>query len=190
MFEVEQLILDCRAALAGNEPQEHVREIVARAVCRPAALLDALGEPQRAGLHELYRSSELTIVNVVWAPMMAIPPHDHAMWAVIGVYTGREDNIFWRRIPGDPGKVQAAGARTLCEGDTQSLGRSVIHSVTNPIVRLTAAIHVYGGDFFNPDGRSEWNAETLREGPFDLARAQRRFEEAKALYRPMNTARG
>jgi len=22
------------------------------------------------------------------------------MWAVIGVYTGREDNIFWRRVPG------------------------------------------------------------------------------------------
>ena len=27
-------------------------------------------------------------------------PHNHEMWAVIGVYTGREDNIFWRRIPG------------------------------------------------------------------------------------------
>jgi predicted metal-dependent enzyme (double-stranded beta helix superfamily) len=32
--------------------------------------------------------------NVVWAPKMTIMPHNHCMWAVIGVYTGREDNIF------------------------------------------------------------------------------------------------
>ena len=24
------------------------------------------------------------------------------MWAVIDIYTGREDNIFWRRVPGAP----------------------------------------------------------------------------------------
>ena len=182
MLHVEQLIADCRAALAGDEPQEHVREIVARAVCRPAELIGALGEPQRAGLHELYRCAELTIVNVVWGPMMAIPPHNHGMWAIIGVYTGREDNIFWRRIPGGAGRVQAAEARVLCAGETQSLGRSVIHSVTNPIGRLTGAIHVYGGDFFNPERRSEWNADTLLEESFDLARAQQRFAEANARY--------
>jgi len=27
---------------------------------------------------------------------MTIMPHNHRMWAVIGIYTGREDNIFWR----------------------------------------------------------------------------------------------
>ncbi len=42
---------------------------------------------------------------------MTIMPHEHRMWAVIGVYTGGEDNMFWRRI-GEPGssKVEAAGA--------------------------------------------------------------------------------
>jgi predicted metal-dependent enzyme (double-stranded beta helix superfamily) len=40
-------------------------------------------------------------------------PHNHQMWAVIGVYTGREDNIFWRRIPGGGGRLEAAGARAL-----------------------------------------------------------------------------
>ena len=28
---------------------------------------------------------------------MTLFPHDHAMWAVIGIYGGREDNIFWKR---------------------------------------------------------------------------------------------
>jgi len=43
---------------------------------------------------------------------------------------------------------------------------------------MTGAIHVYGGDFFNPARRSEWDPETLLEGPFDPERAVRRFEEA------------
>jgi hypothetical protein len=41
---------------------------------------------------------------------------------------------------------------------------------------------VYGGDFFDPTHRSEWDPETLLEGPFDPERAVRRFEEANAVF--------
>ncbi len=51
--------------------------------------------------------------------------------------------------------------------------------MTNPISRLTGAIHVYGGDFFAEE-RSEWDPETLLEGRFDVERAMRLFEEANA----------
>ena len=47
--------------------------------------------------------------------------------------------------------------------------------MTNPIPKLTAALHVYGGDFFAPAGRSEWDPETLLEEPWDPVRALRRF---------------
>ena len=114
--------------------------------------------------------------------MMTILPHNHNMWAIIGIYTGREDNIFWRRIPGSGGRVEAAGAKALCEKDTEPLGHNIIHSVTNPIPRFTGAIHVYGGDFFNPARRSEWDPETLLEGPLDPERNVRRFEEANAIF--------
>jgi hypothetical protein len=40
---------------------------------------------------------------------------------------------------------------------------------------------VYGGDFFDPTLRSEWDLETLLEGRFDPQRAVRRFEEANAI---------
>jgi predicted metal-dependent enzyme (double-stranded beta helix superfamily) len=49
--------------------------------------------------------------------------------------------------------------------------------VTNPIARLTGAIHVYGGDFFAM-ARSEWDPETLTEQPYDSAKTMRYFEEA------------
>jgi predicted metal-dependent enzyme (double-stranded beta helix superfamily) len=182
MFDLDRFVADCHAALAAEKSQKYVREAVERAVSEPAGVLRSLGEPNRAGLFKLYHSRDLTILNVVWAPMMTIMPHNHGIWAVIGIYTGREDNIFWRRVPGNPRQVEAAGAKALSEKNAESLGQNIIHSVTNPIPRLTGAIHVYGGDFFNPLGRNEWDPETLLEGPFDPERAVRRFEEANALF--------
>jgi predicted metal-dependent enzyme (double-stranded beta helix superfamily) len=177
MFDLERFIEECRAA--AREGQSAVRELVARTVVDPGAVMRALGEPTRAGLHTLYRSDDLTILNLVWGPYMTLMPHDHGMWAVIGLYTGREDNIFWRRIdePGRPSRVEAAGAKALSAGEAVPLGKDIIHSVTNPIPRLTGALHVYGGDFFRP-GRSEWDPETLRQGPYDAERVRAMFEAA------------
>ncbi|HXG02263.1 MAG TPA: hypothetical protein VNO23_02455 [Candidatus Binatia bacterium] len=184
MFDLDRLIEDCRAALTGPAGHAAVREIVARTVSEPRALLAALGAPERSAIQTLHRSPELTILNVVWAPRMTIMPHDHRMWAVIGIYTGREDNLFWRRVPGGAGgRIEAAGARALGERDAMPLGRDIIHSVTNPIGRLTGALHVYGGDFFGV-ARSEWDPETLAEQPYDVARALRLFEDANRRWEP------
>jgi predicted metal-dependent enzyme (double-stranded beta helix superfamily) len=179
MFELEQFTDDCRAALRVDSSHKLVREVVARAVSDPAAVLKGLGEPKRAGIQKLYHASDLTILNVVWGPMMTVMPHNHQMWAVIGIYSGREDNIFWRRLPSGNSRIEAAGARALCVGDAEPLGHNIIHSVTNPIPRLTGAIHVYGGDFFAAE-RSEWDSETLIEGRYDVERTMRRFEESNA----------
>jgi predicted metal-dependent enzyme (double-stranded beta helix superfamily) len=90
--------------------------------------------------------------------------------------------VLWRRLPDDRRRVEAAGARSLCVGDAEPLGHNIIHSVTNPIPRLTGAIHVYGGDFFAAE-RSEWDPETLQEGPYDARRTMRMFEEANESYK-------
>jgi predicted metal-dependent enzyme (double-stranded beta helix superfamily) len=175
MFDLERFVADCRAAQAQDRSHKAVREVLARAVAEPGSVLKGVGAPKRAEVAKLYHSPELTILNVIWAPRMTIYPHNHRMWALIGIYTGREDNIFWRRLPN--GKVEAAGAQSLCEGDAAPLGPEIIHSVTNPIARLTGAIHVYGGDFFAM-ARSEWDPETLTEQPYDSAKTMRYFEEA------------
>jgi predicted metal-dependent enzyme (double-stranded beta helix superfamily) len=183
MFELERFIEDCRAAVAEDPSHKAVREVMARAVSAPGGVLRALGEPKRAEAQKLYQSNDLTILNVVWAPWMTILPHNHNMWAIIGIYTGREDNIFWRRPPDAPGsRLEAAGARAMSERDAIPLGRDIIHSVTNPIPRFTGAIHVYGGDFFDTSHRSQWDPETLREGPYDMTLTMRVFEEANAFY--------
>jgi len=172
-FNVETFIEECRAA---GHSQKAMHEVVARAVSEPAAVVNALGEPTYGQIQKIYHAPDLTVLNVIWAPTMTIFPHNHAMWAVIGMYGGREDNVFWRRIPGGAGKVEAAGAKSLSNKDAFMLGEDIIHSVTNPIDRFTGAIHVYGGDFFNAH-RSQWDPETLEEEICDVEKLVRLFEK-------------
>ena len=109
---------------------------------------------------------------------MVLLPHEHGMSASIGIYTGREDNIVWqRRGP----VIDASRAEALSEKQVFGLPDTAIHSVTNPIARRTGAIHIYGGDFFAKP-RSEWDPETLRERPFDLDAARRRFRDANERF--------
>ena len=176
MFEIEQLIADCKLALREDKSSKTMREIVSKAVSNPSALMAAIGEPEHASVNKLYHSAELTILNLVWGPHMTLQPHNHNMWAVIGIYTGAEDNIFWRNT-GDT--IEPAGARALRTGDVTPLGKDIIHSVTNPIPRLTGALHIYAGDFFE-EPRSEWDPQTLNEQPYDAEKTVRLFAEANA----------
>jgi predicted metal-dependent enzyme (double-stranded beta helix superfamily) len=180
MFDLDRFIADCRAAVAEDSSHKLVRDIVERAVAEPQSVLKAVGEPRLGSVEALYRGDDLTILNVVWPPRFTVMPHEHRMWAVIGVYTGAEDNMYWRRI-GEPGrsKVEAAGARSLRVGDAEPLGRDIVHSVTNPLGKLSAATHVYGGDFFAVQ-RSEWDPETLTERAYDVDQNMRLFTEANA----------
>ena len=174
MFNLEQFMADCQAAVKEHSRQSAIKEIVARAVAHPSELEHALGIPQEAKLVTLYRSIDLTILNLIWAPGMSINPHDHRMWAVIGLYGGREDNTFYRRTA--QGLIRAGG-KQLVTKDVVILGDKVIHGVTNPLSGFTGAIHVYGGDFFAAP-RSEFDPDNFEERPFDGEKAKRLFQEA------------
>ena len=175
MFDKDHFIADCRTALKGDHASRNVREVVARAISDSGSVIRGLGGLKTGGIDTVYRSPELTIINVFWSPNMVVMPHNHGMWAVIGVYSGREDNILWRRLPDEAdGQIEAAGAKELCEKDALVFGPDVIHSVLNPLSRVTGAIHVYGGDFFGVE-RSEWDPKSLREKPYDMEKVLRMF---------------
>ena len=175
-FDLDQLIADCGTAINEHAPTKAVRDVVARAVSDPKAVLDVLGVPTRGGVQRLHVSDELTVVNVIWAPGMMIMPHNHNMWAVIGVFGGREDNIFWRRCKDEPnGLIEAAGAKSIGPKEVRPLGDDIIHSVVNPTLQFTAALHVYGGNFFTEE-RSEWDPDNLEEHPYDIDKNMALFE--------------
>ncbi len=189
MFEKDRFVEDCRRAV--RDGQKAVREVVLEAVGDPAGIISELGEPSQAGVNTLYSGADATVINFVWAPCMTLLPHNHNMFAVVGIYSGREDNLFWRRLPPNashagngagPG-IEAAGADSMGTGQVATLGRDIIHSVANPITKLTSALHVYGGDFFNPPvPRSQWDHESLTEQPWDMEHTRGVFHQAQTRY--------
>lgn len=184
MFSKEQFIEDCAKAV--REGQAAVRELVTEAVSAPDQIYREFGEPEHAGIDLIHRSPELTIINFTWSPYMTLIPHNHNMFAVIGVYNGREDNVFWKKTDGG---LEAAGADSLATGQVATLGRNIIHSVANPLGKYTAAIHVYGGDFFEPDEpRSEWDHETLQERPWDVETTRACFRDAEERFKAVHQA--
>jgi predicted metal-dependent enzyme (double-stranded beta helix superfamily) len=166
MFDRDQFISDLQGALA-ERSRKAMAEIVTRAVSDPASIVRQLGAPDKPGVEILHRSPELTVLTLAWGPHQLTLPHDHRMGAVIGMYGGREDNMFWRRVPdAEHFQIEPAGGEALGTGNVTILGRDIVHSVVNPLGKISAAIHVYDGDFFAVP-RSMWDAETLVEQPFD-----------------------
>src|SRR5687768_9339476 len=174
MFQKERFIEDCRAALREREARAAIQELVTHAVGDPAAIVRELGEPTVSGVNVIHKADDLTILNLAWGPGMFIRPHDHRMWAVIGIYGGCEENTFYRRA--DNGLTQH-GTKALGAKDVIALGASIIHAVKNPLDQLTGAIHVYGGDFFATP-RSEWDSQTHVEQPYEVAHTMKAFEYA------------
>ncbi len=174
MFDFEGFVEDCKRAVGGPDARDEIQELVERAVSSPKDLLAAIGEPTQAGVNRIHVSDELTILNLVWGPEMELYPHNHEMWAVIGLYGGQDDNTFWRR--NDEQTLTKHGTKILTPGSVSALGKDVIHSVHNPLQQLTGALHVYGGDFFDTP-RSLWDPESLEEGPSDGQIVKQIFED-------------
>jgi predicted metal-dependent enzyme (double-stranded beta helix superfamily) len=171
---LEDVVARCQAAIAEHTPPLAVRDALQELIADPAELDRAVGPIERGGIVPLHHADDLTILRVAWTPGMALNPHEHRMWAVIGMYGGQEDNAFFRRAEHG---LEPAGGRDLHGGEVLVLGDDAIHSVANTRREFAVALHVYGGDFFAVD-RSEWDPSTFEERPRDLEGTARLFEEA------------
>ena len=164
-FDKDQFVVDCLTAVRSEDrAPKQVKELVDQAVSNPSGISAEVGDPTHDPMTTIWhRSDELTVLHIVWPPEVELFPHDHNMWAVIGIYGGREDNQFYRRIEG--GRIEPHTGRTITERDVIGLGSDVVHSVTNPTREWTAALHVYGADFYSTP-RTMWSGATLE--PLDL----------------------
>lgn len=172
MFDSEAFVAECQAALGGDQPMLAVKDVLERAVARPDEVASGLrADP---GVAVLHRSPELTVISVI-VPAGSRPslPHDHRMWALVGIYGGQEDNQFFRRVDGE---LTMSGGRSLVVSDTLAMGDDTIHAIQNPLGHSAlAAIHAYGGDLVGT-ARSMWTVPAYDEQPYD---------DAKVLGAPM-----
>src|ERR1700739_22811 len=111
---VEEIVARCQEALAENTPFLAVRDVLTELVSDRSDLEHALGPVRSGGITTLHNASDLTVLHVAWTPGMTLYPHEHRMWAVIGMYGGQEDNAFFRRAPGG---LAEAGGRELPAGE-------------------------------------------------------------------------
>jgi predicted metal-dependent enzyme (double-stranded beta helix superfamily) len=169
MFELDGFIDDCRRLAA--DPQHGPKRVLERmreALADPEAVAAAV-PPLEAGktalTAPLYRSADLTVLNAALTPGLVTIPHDHRMWAVIGIYEGEEINTFYRRA--GAGLVEA-NQRTVHAGEAILLGADIIHAIENPLTKPTLGLHVYGGDLLGAS-RSMWDPGKGEEHPHDVA---------------------
>ena len=182
MFDLDDFLSRCEEAISESEPRRAIREVLERSVADPTAVAEALA-PTEGGITLMHHTDDLTVLHVVWAPGMRIFPHNHEMWAAIGIYAGQEDNEFFRRRrDADGPTLTESGGKRLVTGDTVLLGDDTIHSVTNPASVLTGAIHIYGGDFVNQP-RSQWGPGDLTERPYDIDQTRSVFAAANDAWR-------
>ncbi len=162
MFNLDQFIEDCKGKSAGA-----IKELLEDTLRDPDAVKQALASMDQEigqgniGDMALYKSPQLSILKAAVPAGFKSPPHDHRMWAVIGVYEGQENNTFYRRS-GE--SLEPAGGKELKTSDVLVLGEDAVHAIANPLDQTSYAIHVYGGDLPNAE-RSMWNPFSLTEEP-------------------------
>jgi predicted metal-dependent enzyme (double-stranded beta helix superfamily) len=160
-FDAAVFVSDVQSAVASSDSINAVQEVVAAAIVDGAAIDAALGTELKPEHETLLSSDRLTIQRIIWLPGFGGRPHEHRMWAVVGVYAGEELNrLYERRSDG----LRESGTRAVTERDVFVLDADAIHSVENPDRNWTAGLHVYGGDIVNTE-RSAW-APDGREVPF------------------------
>jgi predicted metal-dependent enzyme (double-stranded beta helix superfamily) len=178
-FDRDMFIDECRRSLDEDEPQLAVRDVVGRAISDPAAVERELGVADGWRVEVLYNDEDLTIMHFVWPPSIDLFPHEHKMWSTVGIYGGIEDNTYYRRAGHS---IEASGYKRGEVGDVLLMGVDGIHSVQNPTRQWTAALHVYGSDFF-AHPRLQWDPQTGQAKPFDIKNARAVLAAADAQAR-------
>lgn len=141
-MRVDDLVAACAAAAAEDDPAAAAREVLERTLRNDPFRIGDLPR-DRTGIVTLHSQPGLVVQHVVIPPGSGAPPHDHRVWAAIGIYAGQEDNALYRVCDG---QLTPVGGRQLQAGDVLALDADAVHAVVNPRDGYTAALHVYGGD--------------------------------------------
>jgi predicted metal-dependent enzyme (double-stranded beta helix superfamily) len=174
-MRIQELVEWCRDAATTQEPVTGVMEVLGAFLHQPN-LEQQLGTADRSTYDALYRGRDLLVLHGVVPPTpRPVDPHDHRMWAVIGVYHGQEDNQLFARTAGDA--LEPTERFSVRTGEIRQLDALTIHSVQAAGGRYLGAVHVYGGDLFGTP-RSTWRDGV--EQPTDESALPALFERLRA----------
>jgi predicted metal-dependent enzyme (double-stranded beta helix superfamily) len=168
-FDRDGFVAACRDAVDESDVLGAITQVVQRAISDGSAVDAALGTEITGHPDTLFSSSGLTVQRILFPGGSKSAPHDHRMWAVVGVYAGCETNVLYQRQGTRLARRSTAGVDA---GQVIAFDEDAIHSVANPSRAWTAGLHVYGGDILNA-ARSAWQPDGT-EVPFEENRRERR----------------
>ncbi len=175
-FDTDRFVESCISAAAAPDPVAAVREVVLRVVTESGALETAFPVPILDGDDDgvLYQSADLLVACPIFPRQFTTGIHDHTVPAVIGVWSGYEDNHLYERVGRG---LRALGVERITAGNVLVLGSDAIHDVHAPEATHSAALHVYLGDI-TATQRSRWNDTENDPVPFDGEEHERRWMDA------------
>lgn len=172
-FAVDDFVQRCRAAVGETDARERIAQIVREAVGDPEAIADTIRDRQSRQstptMADVFiNSDELTIYHVTFPPNLFGVPHDHAGWAVIGVYKGAEAfNVYEEAA----GRLVQRSREVMQAPAVAILPEDLIHDIDNPSAEPSGSIHVYSNRHFDMPGRRIWRDGSGLAEPFTFERS-------------------
>lgn len=172
-FDIDRFVEACRAARRAKDAAETIAKLLGEAIADPAAIFEAVaarrGDERAAEMAEVFVNDEdLTIYQVSFPANLFGVPHDHAGWAVIGVYSGTEAfNTYEER----DGRLALTGRTVLRAPAVKILEPDLIHDIDNPGETISGSIHVYDNRHFDMPSRRIWRDGNAQCEPFTLERS-------------------
>lgn len=168
MTVLAEFVERCEALLNEPDAADQIALALEPLVAEPTELAHSIEDarPELGGPAVIHRSEQLTVLGLEISAGFVSPPHNHLMWAVVGVYEGDEDNVFYRRTENG---IEEVGRAVLRTGECLALPPDAVHGIANSGSVTLRALHVYGGDLLGT-ARSQWDESTGEELPFGSVR--------------------
>lgn len=141
IFSLDGFVANARQAAAAENPLNAVEQLMAKTFTNPQAIAAAVPAMDENEVH-LFEDETVSIWHERFLHTEELPPHDHQMPAVIGVYHGVERNRLYRQVGG---ALAPNGTLVLSAGDTHVLGPNDVHTVQALDDAPSFGLHVYLG---------------------------------------------
>lgn len=141
-FDLGVLVDKLKDASRRSDPVKRIRSIMDCTFDDPAAVKRHVPDFERDET-TLFEDEQVSIWHCRFPPGLIIPPHDHQMTAIIGLYSGIERNSFFRFDT--IGNLEKSGHTDLVPGDVLQIAPAAIHGVECIGDEPTSGIHVYLG---------------------------------------------
>ena len=173
-FDPDSFAQSCIDALVEQDPADVIRQLIQRAVTEPRSMELACPvplDPSDDGI--IHRSDAIMVCHAVFPRRFRTGIHNHGVEAIIGVWSGYEDNHLFEETGG---RIRSLGPRRVEAGEVLVLGVDAIHDVHTPPTTWSAALHVYLGDI-STVSRSTLASVNDSASPFDGEQQQRHWKE-------------